>query len=467
MLERMFDAAAVDEEEVADGPTTPGALLGACADAAVHAVEVASAVPVGSLDGPELRALTLQLERVRSAVDAAEAHALAELDRRRHTDIRLGATTSKWLAQHANLPAGVARARLSLANRLATDLAVVDEALVGGRIGVDHARVFAGAVNERNLDAMSDAIPDLIDAASAMVFDRWKDHVSALGELADMDGPHDPDADLLKNRLTLSESDRFGLLRGEFTADRFITIHDTLHAIVDELFEQYTRDHNVSGGELPVPPRSTLLALALEEMARRALATDPATSTKPKVEARLSLLAAPAFGDHRDQPDADADSVEPVLPEHLELWGIHHRLLGPLPASTVDHLLCDATWIATLLDEMGVPLDQGHAKRFATDEQRIALDARDGNCVFARCDAHDEWLDAHHIEYWDDDGPSDLDNFALLCRRHHRVAHRKGWTLELADDGWTIWTTKLGHRFWGQRHHHQRTGPLPPATGPP
>ena len=110
MLEHMFDVATVDENEVADGPATPGALLGACADAAVHAVEVASAVPVGSLDGPELRALTLQLEHTRALLDAAEAHALAELDRRRHTDIRLGATTSKWLAHHANLPAAVARA---------------------------------------------------------------------------------------------------------------------------------------------------------------------------------------------------------------------------------------------------------------------------------------------------------------------------------------------------------------------
>ena len=118
----------------------------------------------------------------------------------------------------------------------------------------------------------------VISAASAMVFDTWKRHVRALGELTDMDGPHDPDAELLKNKLTLSESDHFGLLRGEFTADRFITIHDTLQAIADELFEQYTRDHNVSGGELPVPPRSTLLALALEEMARRSLGVDPASS---------------------------------------------------------------------------------------------------------------------------------------------------------------------------------------------
>ena len=455
-VERMFDAATVDEDKAP--LATPQALLGACADAAVHALSVAAAVPVASLDGPALRSLTLELERARSAVDAAEAHALAELDRRRHTDIRLGATTSKWLAQHANLPAGVARARLSLANRLATDLTMVDEALVEGRIGVDHARVFASAVNERNLDALAEVIPDLIDAASAMVFDTWKHHVTALGELADMDGPHDPDAELLKNTLTLSESDRFGLIRGEFTADRFITIHDTLNAIADELYEQYTQDHNVSDGALPVPPRSTLMALALEEMARRALATDPATTTKPKVEAHLAI--------HAGSARSESDGL--VLPEHLELWGIHHRLLGPLPAGMLEHLLCDATFHTTLLDSMGVPLDHGRDARFASDAQRDALDARDGNCDFARCNAHHEWLDAHHIQHWGKhDGPSDLDNFALLCRRHHRVAHRKGWTLELTDDGWTIWTTPDGYRFWGQRHHHQRTGPLPPPTGPP
>ena len=446
----MFEATGPEDDQASEAPdASPQALLGACVTAASGALEVAAAVPVASLDGPALRELVVELESSRARLDAAEAHALAELDRRRHTDLRLGATTSKWLAREAHLPAGVARARLSLANRLATDLAVVDEALVDGTIGTDHARVIAAAVNERNIDALADVIPDLIAAAGAMVFDTWKDHVRALGELADADGPHDPDADLLKNQLHLSESDAFGLMKGEFTADRFITIHDTLNAIADELFLEYSRDAKASNGELPVPPRSTLMALALEEVCRRANSTDPTTSSGPKVEARLTLLAAPAFGDHLE------------VPEHLELWGIHHHLLGPLPANAVEHLLCDAGFVATLIDATGVPLDQGREERLATPEQKTALEARDGNCDFTGCDAHLAWLDAHHVRYWRHDGPSDLDNFVLLCRRHHRVAHRNGWSVELTPDGWTIWTTPSGHRFWGQRHHHQRAGPLP------
>jgi hypothetical protein len=55
----------------------------------------------------------------------------------------------------------------------------------------------------------------------------------------------------------------------------------------------------------------------------------------------------------------------------------------------------------------------------------------------------------------------------LLCRRHHRVAHRRHWTLTLTHDGWTRWTTPAGRTFWGQRHQHtrtrQRAGPGPPT----
>ena len=36
---------------------------------------------------------------------------------------------------------------------------------------------------------------------------------------------------------------------------------------------------------------------------------------------------------------------------------------------------------------------------------------------------------AHHVREWDNDGPTDLDNLALLCRRHHTSVHEGGWTI--------------------------------------
>lgn len=426
-------------------PTTPGATAGAlaisCVDAAHTAAKVAAGMPIDALDGPQLRELTLQVEQLRRLLDATEHHALAELDRRRHTDLRRGSATSKWLAHHAQLPAGMARARLALARRLADDPALtpVGAALDAGRIGSDHARVFAGAINERNAAALAPVLDDLIEAAQAMVFDVWKRHVEHLASMADPDGSHDPDADLLGNTLTLSPSSDFLLLRGELVGEHAICVADVLDAVADDLFQQFSRDAAASGGALSVPPRSTLMALALEEVCRRAMATDTSSTTKPRVEASL-VIHATRNGDH------------------LDIWSVHHHLLGPIPVDRVPSFLCDATFFSVVLDSLGLPTDLGRDHRHPTPTQRRALVARDGCCTFPGCDAHIDWLDAHHVRHWTDGGSTDLRNLVLVCRRHHRVAHRRGWSLTLSDDGWTRWTAPDGHSFWGQRHHRQRAG---------
>lgn len=442
MIEHMFD-----RSEQHDDPTSPAAtaaaLLVSCVGAADDSVTVAAALPVEVLDGAQLRQLTLQMEHLRRVLDAAEHHALAELDRRRHTDLRCGAATSKWLAHSASLPAGVARARLALAKRLADDpdLAPVADAVDRGQIGTDHARVLAGAVNPRNATILGPVLGDLIDAAAAMVFDVWKRHVEHLAALTDPDGPHDPDGDVLANTLTLSPSTDFLLVRGELVGERAVTVADVLNSVADELFHQFARDAEQSGGAIVAPPRSTLMALALEEVCRRAIAVDPASTSKPRVEATLTIHAT-RNGDH------------------LDIWAVHHRLLGPLPIEQVPTFLCDATFYSVVLDSLGLPTDLGRDLRHPTAAQRRALVARDGCCTFPGCDAHLGWLDAHHIREWHRDGPTDLDNLVLVCRRHHRVAHRRGWSLTLDADGWTRWTAPDGHSFWGQRHHRQRAGPV-------
>lgn len=424
------------------------ALVATCVDAATTAVGATAALSVDSLDGAELRAVTVQLEQLRRVLDATEHHALAELDRRRHTDLRRGASTSKWLAREARLPVGVARGRLALARRLADDaaLAPVASALDGGRIGSDHARVLAGAVNERNADALAPVLDDLLEASQAMVFDVWKAHVEHLAAMADPDGNHDPDRDLLANRLTLSPSTDFLLVRGELVGEHAICVADVLNAVADELFHQFSQDTEATEGALRVPPRSTLMALALEEVCRRALATDAPSTKKPRIEATLTIHAT-RNGDHSRI-------------DHLDIWALHHRVLGPIPVDRVPAFLCDATFHTVVLDSLGLPRDLGRGHRHPTPEQRRALLARDGCCVFPGCDAHVGWLDAHHLRHWDDGGPTDLDNLVMLCRRHHRVAHRRGWSLTLDDEGWTRWTAPDGHSFWGQRHHRQRAGPL-------
>ncbi len=409
----------------------------------------------GALGSADLRDLTLRLETLRRRIDAAEGHLLAELDTRGTTDARSGLRTSKWLADRASLPTGVARQRLITANKLGS-LPEVDAALSAGRIGIDHARVFADVINDRNHDAITPIVPDLIDAADGTVFSRWNADVTALAALLDPDGTHDPATDLARNRLTMSPSNAFTLGRFELTGERALTVHDTLHAVADELFHQYTRDHD-QFDELPVPNRATLLALALEEVCRRALAIDHASTTPPRVEATLTIHAdEPGCTYHHPDHDGGSSNDDPA---RRAVWWIHNSLGSPLPAATVPTFLCDATFHAALVDGLGVPTDLGRSTRRVTPAQRRALVVRDGGCVFPGCDHPAAWTDAHHIAHWGrDNGPTDLDNLVLVCRRHHRVAHRNGWTVTLDDAGWTHWGTPSGQTTRGQRHH-QRAGP--------
>jgi 5-methylcytosine-specific restriction protein A len=45
------------------------------------------------------------------------------------------------------------------------------------------------------------------------------------------------------------------------------------------------------------------------------------------------------------------------------------------------------------------------------------------------------WCDVHHLVPWEQGGPTDLWNLALLCRRHHVAVHESGKKLIRGPDG--------------------------------
>ncbi len=107
--------------------------------------------------------------------------------------------------------------------------------------------------------------------------------------------------------------------------------------------------------------------------------------------------------------------------------------IGPVAPSTVRRLACDGL-VGRIVRHGSEILDVGRRRRLATPAQRRAVRARDGGCVFPECDAPREWCDVHHLHGWADNGPTDLDNLALLCRRHHVACHEGRWTLRRRPD---------------------------------
>ena len=121
-------------------------------------------------------------------------------------------------------------------------------------------------------------------------------------------------------------------------------------------------------------------------------------------------------------------------------------------AETSRRLACDAAVVRMHHDADGNVLDVGRKTRTIPAAIRRALSARDTRCQFPGCSARR--CDAHHIEHWVDGGATSLDNLVLLCRRHHRLVHEGGFTLERQADGTVAFFYKDGAPLW--------TAPPPP-----
>jgi hypothetical protein len=381
----------------------------------------AALVDVSLASNDELRDLVGLAEAGRSALDALEGHALAELEARDGCDQDLGLCTAGWLKWHLHLSHREAATRVKVANKLRGQLPDVDAALGEGSISFEHAKVLAAAANPRVAEAIAAVQQHLVEAAQHSPFEIWRREVAGLVELVDQDGGHDPYEDLCRNRLHVNRVGDTTSLRGELVGDTALVVEQALEAMTDQLARRYQRDHEACP-ELVVPPRSVLRALALAELVRQGLA-ETASSTGPVVDVTVVV-----DGSTGEVTTPDGDRVGP---------------------RTCGHLLCDPVLHALWRDGPSVLLDLKREVRFATRHQRRALAVRDGGCVFPGCGCPPLWCDAHHIVEWEHGGDTDLHDLVLLCRHHHGVTHRTGWTMTADPDGGFTWTTPAGRILRG------------------
>jgi hypothetical protein len=98
-------------------------------------------------------------------------------------------------------------------------------------------------------------------------------------------------------------------------------------------------------------------------------------------------------------------------------------------------LACDATISRTIMGPEGQPLDLGRTTRLWPPHLRRGVEVRDRHCIFTGCAAPSHWCDVHHVLEWVlDDGPTSIENGALLCEAHHTKVHH-GFTVERQPDG--------------------------------
>jgi len=140
---------------------------------------------------------------------------------------------------------------------------------------------------------------------------------------------------------------------------------------------------------------------------------------------------------------ASADVIAGTDPQgRCEIPGI-----GPIPQSELERLACDAELFGLLFSGEGEPLWHGRGERTATDAQRRALIVRDGGCVL--CAEEPSRCESHHVVPWakPGEGPTDIDNLALLCGTCHRRLHNNKLVLTRSPDG--TWGTAPDPRHAG------------------
>ncbi len=395
-------------------------------------VDVRSCADDDLLDG------VVALEHLISAAQTAQAHVLAELDGRGTTDRVHGMRTTAWVAATAGCARGPITGRLRVGRSLRNQFDRVDDAVCEGRLSFDHAKTLSDVDNSRISDILAGAQDEIIALAEASTFPQWKRDLIALAEHADADG-HEPDP-YEGNELRLAKTlDGTIDLTGTLDAANGLLVRTALDAKTDELFKKFRQDHELTP-DLTIPKRSVLRALALAELLRTATSAEPGSGTAPRAEVTLVL---------HNSETCDAEGT-PLPRAAAEVWG------------------CDPDLWAVIVDHMGIPVDVGHTARLATIAQRHAIAIRDGGCTFPGCDAPIQWCDHHHVLDWHNHGPTDLANLVALCRHHHGVTHRTGWTMTLDHDQIPHWTTAGGDHLTGQRHHKRvRCSPREPAPGRP
>ena len=100
---------------------------------------------------------------------------------------------------------------------------------------------------------------------------------------------------------------------------------------------------------------------------------------------------------------------------------------GPvIHPETARRLVCSGRLQGMAEDAAADVVRVGRLRRDPPDWMMRALKHRDGECRFPGCGAR-QFLQAHHMVFWEHGGKTALSNLVLICFFHHKLVHEYGW----------------------------------------
>jgi hypothetical protein len=347
-----------------------------------------------------------------------------------------GLLTGRGEVAAVSVRAEAARARVVAA------LPALGAALAAGLIGADHVDVVAGVLRRAG-DAEVEALRELDESLARAAVDSSADSFArrvhrAMARIRHQLGLTGSDAKQAELRMWWGR-DNMGRIAGRLTA------------------EQHERVLNALTAEMTTLARQTAAAGGHGQADDLAAKGEPSAGSGPSdgelgggrsqpvalderlaAEALVSRITGTTAGGGR------ASGGRPVIMIVVDAataeGGPHPGGIcetesgGPLAWEAFNRCACDAVIRKVMLDERGVPINAGRAYRTATDAQWAVLKALHSTCAWYGCDRPVAWCQAHHVEFWEEGGPTDVANLVPLCSQHHHHAHEGGWRLVLTSD---------------------------------
>ncbi len=286
-------------------------------------------------------------------------------------------------------------------------------ALFDGRVSAAHVDVLATAVGKLEADerarlvARADFLAEVAEHATPGEFARTVRAEVLRSQRGDgLDRlRHQKRATHLKT--WVDQSSGMWCMRGEFDPETGGRLHRRLVATVEKLFHDASPD---TAPRDPLDKQHHLRALAL-----------------------IALV---------DGTGAKGNGVDMsiLIDSTTLLHGIHEAsvidfgLPIDLPIETIRRMACIAEISPIIVGADGVTLFLGNTSRLATPEQRRALRAMYRTCAVPGCCVAWDNVVIHHLKYFRNRGPTDIDNLLPLCVKHHHCAHEGGWQFTLAAD---------------------------------
>ncbi|MET0934269.1 MAG: HNH endonuclease, partial [Mycetocola sp.] len=154
---------------------------------------------------------------------------------------------------------------------------------------------------------------------------------------------------------------------------------------------------------------------------------------------------------------------------------------GPIDADTARALAGQSdVWYRILTDpKTGAPIAMDRTKYRPTKPMKRYLRYRDGTCRFPGCNRAARHCDLDHTNDRQHGGPTECENLAHLCRKHHRLKHQTISKVKQLGAGTLEWTSPGGRNYITQpdvllttpesppEHREETDSPPPVPPTPP